>query len=162
MDNLEKILKKELIWLLTQGGAHASFDEAVARVPKKYYGVAIVGQPYTLWMILNHMRITQHDILDYITNPNYVEPNWPDGYWPDESAPSSATAWKDCIKEIHQDLKTLIQLIERPKTKIMQAIPHIKGGPTIFHEMLLLADHNSYHIGQLILLRGYLGIWRDE
>lgn len=157
----DNILRQELVRLLNPGGAHASFDEAITGIPKKYYGMPVEGIPYTLWRILQHMRISQHDILDYITNPEYVEPVWPDDYWPQEKAPPSDAAWKNSVKQCQKDLQTLIKLVQNPKTKILEPIPHLPEGPTILREILLVADHNSYHIGQIILLRGMLGIWED-
>lgn len=107
------------------------------------------------------MRISQRDILDYMTKADYVEPIWPDDYWPQEKSPPSNAAWKNCIMQIRQDLQELINLVENPKTNILKPIPNIEGAPVILREILLVADHNSYHIGQIILLRGLLGIWKD-
>jgi hypothetical protein len=154
-------LRNELIDLLSSGRAHVDFDQAVAKIPKKYYGAPVEGIPYTLWRILQHMKISQKDILDYIKNPDYQESVWPDDYWPQEKSPPSATAWKKCVEQIRQDLQEIKELVKNPQTNLLESIPHIQNGPTILREILLVADHNSYHIGQIILLRGLLGIWKD-
>lgn len=154
-------LRKELLWLLDGKGAHADFEEAIAEIPQKYYGAPVKGLPYTLWRILQHMKLSQRDIIEYIKNPNYEELEWPEGYWPQEKSPPSSAAWDKSVDQIRDDLQELKDLVENPKTKLLEPIPHIKKGPTILHEIFLVADHNSYHVGQIILLRGMLGIWED-
>lgn len=158
----DDLLRKELTRLLSPGGAHAGFDKAVAQIPKKYYAAPVEGIPYTLWGILEHMRRAQRDILDYMINPDYVEPVWPDDYWPKAHPPPSEASWKNCIRHFRQDLQELIDLVNNPQTNILRPIPHLEGGPIILREILLVADHNAYHIGQIILLRRFLGIWKDR
>lgn len=157
MDNI----REELAWLLEGGGAHVSFEEAIAKIPQKLYGAPVAGLPYTLWRVLQHMKISQTDILDYIKNPDYEEKEWPEGYWPGEKSPPGAKAWQASVEEVRNGLQEAKELVLDPKTKLLKPIPHIKNGPTILHEILLLLDHNSYHIGQIVLLRGLLGNWKD-
>lgn len=157
----DQILRQELLRLLKGGGAHVSFDEAIAKIPKKNYGAPVEGIPYTLWRIVQHMRISQRDILEYITNPEYQEPIWPNDYWPQEKTPPDESAWKKSVDQIKQDLRIIMELVENPKINLLGGIPHFKESPPIFREILLVADHNSYHIGQIILIRGLLGIWKD-
>lgn len=154
-------LRKELAWLLEGGGAHVSFEEAIAKIPQKLYGAPVAGLPYTLWRVLQHMKISQTDILDYIKNPDYEEKEWPEGYWPAEKSPPTSRAWQASVEEVRSGFQEAKELVLDPKTKLLKPIPHIKNGPTILHEILLLIDHNSYHIGQIVLLRGLLGNWKD-
>jgi hypothetical protein len=107
------------------------------------------------------MVLSQRDILEYITNPKYKEKAWPEKYWPKQKAPPRAASWNKRVHEFKSDLKKLISLAKDPKWELLEPIPHIKNGPTLLRELLLVADHNSYHIGQIILLRGQLGIWQD-
>lgn len=161
MDLKDDVLRKELIWLLDGGNAHVNFDAAIANIPKKYYGAEVPDTPYTLWRELQHMQISQRDILEYIKNPNYQELKWPEEYWPQEKAPPKATSWDKKVLEIRNDLNELKKIIKNPKSKLLESIPFAKNGPTLLREILLVVDHNSYHIGQIILLRGQLGIWED-
>ena len=154
-------LRQELIFLLEGGNAHDDFESAIANIPKAFYGKEVKGLPYTLWRLLQHMQLSQKDILDYIQNPDYQERIWPDEYWPQEKAPPKATSWNKKVSEFREDLEALKALVKNPKTKLLEPIPHIPNGPTILREILLVVDHNSYHIGQIILLRGMLGIWQD-
>lgn len=154
-------LRKELVWQLEGGNAHAGFDEALANIPKGYYGKEIPGTPYTIWRELQHMMLSQRDILEYITNPNYKERTWPEEYWPKQKAPPTAASWNKRVREFKSDLKKLVKLVKDPKSKLLEPMPHVKNGPTLLREVLLVIDHNSYHIGQIILLRGLLDIWQD-
>jgi uncharacterized damage-inducible protein DinB len=154
-------LRKELIWALNGGNAHVDFETAINDIPKAYYGAEVPEIPYTLWRILQHMQISQRDIIEYIQNPDYKERSWPEDYWPKEKAPKKATAWKACVEEFRKDVKELTAILKHPKTELTKPIPHIPKGPTLLREILLVIDHNSYHIGQIILLRGLLGIWED-
>lgn len=157
----DQILRKELLKLLSGEGAHDNFKNAVHDIPKKYYGAEVPESPYTLWRIIQHMRISQWDILDYIINPNYQEKSWPEDYWPKQKVPPSQTAWNKCIQDIKRDLKELENIVKDRKSDLLKPIPYVKNGPTLLCEILLVADHNSYHIGQIIFLRGILGIWQD-
>lgn len=106
------------------------------------------------------MQLSQRDILDYIQNPDYQEHVWPNYYWPQEKAPPQAASWGEMVLEFQKDLE-LKKLVINPKTKLLEPIPHLPKGPSILREILLVADHNSYHIGQIILIRQSLGIWKD-
>lgn len=158
---MRDFLRNELIWLLDGGNAHVNFDAAIAHIPKKYYGAEVPNSPYTLWRQLQHLQISQRDILEYIQNPNYQELSWPDEYWPQEKAPPKATSWDKRVSEFRNDLEELKKIVKNPKSKLLESIPYVKNGPSLLREILLVVDHNSYHIGQMILLRGQLGIWTD-
>jgi hypothetical protein len=106
------------------------------------------------------MRIAQWDILEYIRNPSHVSPKWPEGYWPGE-APAARNTWAKSVKAFQADRQALLDLAADPSTDLLARVPHESDGPTILHELLLVADHNAYHLGQLIILRRLLGAWRE-
>jgi len=151
-------LREHLAYLLAGGGAHVHFDQAVARLPASLRGVKPSGAPYTAWQILEHMRIAQWDILEFSRNAAHVSPKWPDGYWPESGAPSTSRAWSQSVRAFQADLEAMIALVENPATDLFARIPH-GDGQTVLREALLVADHNAYHLGQLVLLRKLLKSW---
>ncbi|HEX3969427.1 MAG TPA: DinB family protein [Edaphobacter sp.] len=153
-------LRKQLIALLRGGQAHATFDQAVDALPPGLRGAVPSNLPYSAWQLLEHLRIAQRDILDFSAPPTggYHPIEWPDAYWPDSAKPPSAHAWDESIAAIHRDLKSFLALIEKPSSDLYK--PFRWGdGQNLLREALLLADHNAYHIGELILLRRLLGAW---
>lgn len=156
----DSALRQHLVKLLAGGNAHVDFDKAVAGLPAGLRGKRPKGQPFTPWRLLEHMRIAQWDILEFSRNPKHVSPDWPDGYWPKGDAPPSAKAWNDSVKAFRSDLAAMQALVSDPKTDLFARIPH-GDGQTILREALLVADHNSYHLGQLVLVRRLLGAWKD-
>jgi DinB superfamily len=159
MPKTDEPLRKHLVSLLKDANAHATFDDAVANLPPDMRGKKVRGSPYTAWMLLEHLRIAQWDILEFSRNPKHGSPEWPAGYWPQESAPPSRSSWDDSVKSFHADLKAMQKLIADPKTDLYARIPW-GTGQTILREALLVADHNAYHVGELILLRRLLGAWK--
>jgi hypothetical protein len=157
--NSEKILRDHLLFLLKGGGAHAKFEDVVADFPAKLRGKKVGSFPHTAWMLLEHMRIAQWDILEFSRNRKHVSPDWPSGYWPNE-APPNAAAWGMSIKSFQKDLKAMQALVANPRTDLYTPLPW-GDGHTVLREALLTADHNAYHLGQLMALRRLLGIW-DE
>jgi len=155
-----KALRDDVLHLLRGRGAHVSFENAIAEMPLEFQGQKPAGAPYTPWQQLEHLRMAQRDILDYVRDPHYVEKNWPDDYWPQETPPSP-TAWDDAVKAFKADRAAFVKLAADPRTDLLARVPHDPKGPTILHEALLVADHNAYHLGQLIVLRRALGAWRD-
>ena len=155
----DKVLREHLIYLLDGGGAHATFDAAVARFPLKLRGKKAKGIPYTAWQLLEHMRIAQWDILEFSRNAKHVSPAWPEGYWPETEAPPGSSAWEKSVKSFRGDLEIIKTLAASPKTDLFARIPHGEG-QTVLREVLLVADHNAYHLGQLVLLRRLLGAWK--
>ena len=151
-------LRKHLVYLLSDGGAHVDFETAIARFPAARRGTKIAGAPHTAWQLIEHLRIAQWDILEFSRNPAHVSPKFPDGYWPRKDSPLSARAWNESVRAFQRDLSAMIRLVSNPKTDLFARIPH-GGGQTILREALLVADHNAYHIGQLILLRKLLDAW---
>ena len=157
----DRMLRDHVLYLLQGGGAHLSFDKAIAGLPAKLRGAKPAGLPHSPWRLLEHMRICQWDILDFSRNPHYKTLKFPDDYWPKEDAPPSATAWNASVKSFQNDLKAMEKLVDDPKTDLFARIPH-GDGQTILREALLVADHNAYHLGQLVVVRRMLGAWKEE
>jgi len=154
MDN--SYMRKELVRLLRSGGAHASFDDIVSGFSAKHRGLKPAGAPHSAWQLLEHMRIAQWDIVEYTRNPKHVSPEFPAGYWPTADAPPDTKAWNASIAAFKKDLRSMQQLVEDAKNDLLAALPHANGA-TIFGQALLLVDHNSYHLGQLMMVRKSLG-----
>jgi hypothetical protein len=161
MADHDKALREQIVSLLQGGGAHATFDDVTANIPAKLRGRKPVGLPHSLWMLLEHLRLAQWDILEFSRNPKYVAPKWPEDYWPKSAAPASDTAWKASIRKFRADLKAMQALVKNPRTDIFARIPW-GNGQTILREALLVADHNSHHLGQMIDIRRLLGDWPTE
>jgi hypothetical protein len=159
MADHDKALREHLIYLLGDEGAHAGFDKAVAGLPARLRGVKPEGAGHTAWQLLEHLRIAQWDILEFIRNPAHKSPAWPAGYWPETEAPPNAKAWDKSVKQFRADLKAMEKLVADPRTDLYARIPH-GDGQTILREALLTADHNAYHLGTLVLLRRLLGAWQ--
>ncbi|HTP85390.1 MAG TPA: DinB family protein [Bryobacteraceae bacterium] len=145
-------LRKHLDNLLRMEGAHLAFAEALADFPAELRGKKPKGAPHTAWQLLEHMRLAQEDILDFSRNPDYQERRFPDDYWPAAETPPTNDAWQDSVKQFQRDLKAMQKLIADPAHDLFAPIPHGQG-QTLLREALLVADHNSYHLGQLVFLR---------
>jgi len=155
----EKVLREHLLYLLKGGGAHADFDAAVAGLPVAMRGKRPKGAEHSPWELLEHMRIAQWDILEFSRDPKHTSPEWPSGYWPKTAAAPNGSAWSKSVKAFQADCKAMCELVESPSTNLFAPIPHGKG-QTILREALLIADHNAYHLGQLVLVRRLLGAWK--
>jgi uncharacterized damage-inducible protein DinB len=151
-------LRQLLARLLDWEDAHVGFDRAVAGIPADQQGRIPAGVPYSPWQLLEHIRLTQHDILDFCVNPKYEEVKWPADYWPTSASPPSPGAWRDSIAQVKDDRRALQELALDPNRDLDAKIPH-GSGQTYLRELVLVADHTSYHVGQLILVRRLLGIW---
>ena len=160
-DPKDKALREHVLYLLDGGGAHAKFDEVVADIPPKLLGQKPAGLPHSLWMLLEHLRIAQRDILEFSRNPKHASPKWPEGYWPAAEASPSAAAWSASVEKFRQDLKAMQDLVKDPKTDLFAKIPW-GDGQTVLREVLLLADHNAYHLGQMLDVRRLLGAWPEN
>ena len=156
--NQDESLRTHLAKTLDWEDAHARFDAAIQDVQPADRGIQLNGLPYSLWQILEHIRITQHDILDFCRSPNYHEPK-AEEYWPSTPEPPTADAWDECIASIRRDRSEMNQLALDPRIDLYATIPH-GTGQTYLRELLLVADHNAYHVGQLVLIRRLLGIWK--
>ncbi len=148
----DESLRDHLIYLLNGGGAHLHLQDEIKNFPYGKAGVKIESAPYTAWQLVEHIRIAQWDILEFSRNPKHVSPDWPGGYWPQSEAPPSRAGWTKSVRQIKSDLKRMMDLVADPKTDLHARIPW-GDGQTILREALLVADHNAYHLGQLVLLR---------
>jgi hypothetical protein len=158
--NNDQSLRKHLVAVLDGGHAYAPFDEIVAAFPPKLRGEKPAGLPHSAWMLLEHLRFAQWDILDFSRNPKYAAPKWPDDYWPKSPSPPSAAAWDKSVNSFEDDLEAMKKLVSDPKTDLFAKIPW-GNGQTILRETLLIADHNAHHLGQLIDIRRLLGAWKS-
>jgi uncharacterized damage-inducible protein DinB len=152
-------LRQHLLDLLRGRNAHADFDTVVADFPSRMRGVKPPGAPHTAWQLLEHMRIAQSDILEFSRDAKHKSPPWPEGYWPKTEAPPKAASWNNSLRSFRADLKAMAKLVADKKTDLFAKIPH-GTGQTILREAMLIADHNSYHLGQMVLLRRLLGTWK--
>ena len=154
----DRELRAHLVYLLKGGGAHVHFTDAVEGFPEAKRGAFVAGLPHTCWQLLEHSRIAQWDILEFSRNPKHVSPGFPEGYWPTTLGPPNEAAWAKSVEAFERDLEVIISLVKNPKTDLFSRIPH-GDGQTILREALLVADHNAYHLGQLVDLRRALGEW---
>ena len=159
--NEDRSLREHLVELLQGGSAHTGFADAIKKVPAKLYGAKAAGLPHSPWMLLEHLRIAQLDILEFSRNPKHKSPPWPEGYWPKSAAPPTAAAWTKSVKDFRKDLKAMQTLVSNPRTDLYKKIPW-GDGQTILREALLVADHNAYHIAQLVDVLRALGAWESN
>ena len=150
-------LRKWLVWLLEEGGAHASFEQATKGLAPRLQGVKPAGLPHSAWQLLEHLRLAQWDILEFSRNPKHVSPKWPEGYWPKSEKPPKSDSWAKSVKSFLADRRAMVGLIK--KADLFTPFAH-GDGQNLLREALLLADHNAYHIGELVLLRRALGAWK--
>ena len=156
-DSGDQALRDHLVKLLEGGHAHATFDAAIKGLPAALRARAPKGLSYSPWQLLEHMRIAQWDILEFSRDRDHQSPAWPEGYWSRETKPSES-AWRKSVSRFREDLQAMAALVADPATDLFARIPW-GDGQTILREALLAADHNAYHIGQLIVVRRLLGAW---
>ena len=159
--NSNQALREHVLYALRGHGAHVDFDRAIEGIPRDLRGTKPNGVPHSPWRLLEHLRICQWDILEYSRDANHISPKFPDGCWPHDEAPSDE-AWDSCIEAFREDLKALQELVTDPSVDLLAPIPHGQNGHTVLREALLVADHNAYHIGQLVVVRRALGAWTDD
>ena len=153
-------LRAQLVRLLDWEEAHVPFDQAVKAIPSDKRGVHAAGFEHTAWQLLEHMRIAQQDLLDFAVNARYVHAlKWPEDYWPRNPAPQDASAWNESIAAFVSDRDRLRQLVQDPGIDLFALVPTGKELQTYLRAILLVADHNAYHLGQLVAVRRALGIW---
>lgn len=158
----DRALRRHLLYLLRGGGAHLSSDEVIRGLPAHLRGVKPPpGAEHTPWQLLEHMRLAQWDILEFSRNPKHVSPEFPAGYWPATEAPPDDAAWEKSVSAFRADLKAMENLVADLKRDLFARInhPEAKAEHTLLCEALLVADHNAYHLGQLVLVRRLLGAW---
>ena len=158
MDNQHKILVNELVKLLNGGNAHAGLEEALENLPSNLRGVKPDKLPYSIWQLVEHIRIAQWDMLKFSQDEKHESPKWPDEYWVKETAPADENEWKKSLKQIDNDREEFIKLLNT--SDIYKAIPH-GDGQSILLEALQVADHNAYHIAEIIVIRRLLGAWKS-
>jgi hypothetical protein len=153
-DSIRPVIARLLDW----EDAHAGFDKVVGGVPRKLRGQVPPGLPYSPWQLLEHIRLTQQDILEFCLNPTYEERNWPDDYWPRNPSPPSAKAWDESVARFRQDREALKQLALNPSVDLLKVVPAGED-QTYLRELLLAADHTAYHLGEMVVVRRALGAW---
>ena len=158
MPKNDKALREHVLYLLRGGGAHVTFEAAIEDLPAALRGKKPKGASHSPWEILEHLRIAQWDILEFSRNPKHVSPAWPVGYWPDKPAPPNDRAWNKTVRAFRADLESMCQLVEAESTALFAKIPY-GNGQTVLREALLVADHNAYHLGEMVVVRRMLGSW---
>ena len=158
--NQDASLREHLRDLLVKGNAHLDFDKAVAGLPVELRGAKPPGVPHTPWRLVEHLRIAQWDILEFTRDPAHISPEFPAGYWPDGDAPPDDLAWDRTLARFRADRQAMSDLVSDPEVDLFAPIPH-GDGQTLLKEALLVADHNAYHLGELIVVRRALGAWSD-
>jgi hypothetical protein len=152
-------LRTELDLLLKGGGAHADFERAVADFPADLMGHKPDGAPHSAWELLEHLRIAQRDMLEFSRDPSHESPAWPEGYWPKTPTPPDEAAWQHSVASFRRDNEAMRKMVATPASDLFAVFPHGEG-QTLLREALQVADHNAYHIGELIFLRRLLGVWK--
>ena len=158
MPNHDQSLRDHLLELLKGGHAHLTFEKALADLPADLRGRKAPGLPHTIWQLLEHLRLAQWDIVEFSRDANHVSPSWPEGYWPKTEAPPDAAAWDHCLESFQRDLQAMQDLVADPKTDLYAKLPW-GDGQTVLREAMMLADHNAYHLGQIVSVRQALGDW---
>ena len=151
-------LRQHLIDLLTGRNAHLDFDSTLKALPPELRGVKPEGQPHTIWRLVEHLRIAQWDILEFSRSAEHASPAWPEGYWPPSQAPPGDEAWEGSVEAFRRDLLAMCDLVRDPANDLFAELPW-GDGQTLLREALLVADHNAYHLGQIVTLRSLLGDW---
>jgi hypothetical protein len=155
-DNI--VEREQLTQLLRGGNAHLSFGDAVKSFPIEFINTRPPNVPYSSWHLLEHLRLAQWDILEFMRDPEHVSPKWPDGYWPPEDSVADEKEWKKTVDAFGADLEALMRIAQNQAIDLQAEIPHAPGY-TYLREILLVADHNAYHIGEFSILRQIMGTW---
>jgi hypothetical protein len=151
-------LREQLIQLLRGGKAHCSFSEAISEFPLDFINSKPPNVAYTPWHIVEHIRLAQSDILEFVRDPSHVSPKWPEGYWPDPDAEADEVQWQASLESFTADMEGLEGIVNDPGINLLDEIPHAPGY-TYLREVLLVADHNAYHIGEFAILRQVMETW---
>ena len=154
----DTLLREQLGKVLSWREAHADWKQALAGLDPAHRGGRPAGSPHSVWDLLEHARLAQRDILEFTLDPKHVSPDWPAGYWPKSLAPADDAEWERSVREFFHDLKEMEKLVSNPRTELFARIKH-GTGQTFLRQVLLLIDHNSYHLGQLVLVRRLLNAW---
>ncbi|WP_420151341.1 DinB family protein [Spirosoma sp.] len=154
----DTILRQQLIDLLTSTNAHQPFDAAINDLPAELRHVKPKGVPYSIWQLVDHIRIVQWDILEFSRDASHQSPPWPSGYWPQEAGPADETEWQQALTQIRRDRDAFITLLNDPQRDLYEPFEHGEG-QNLLREALLIADHTAYHIGEIIIIRRLLNAW---
>lgn len=150
----EKVIREELLALLKDHNAHVTVKQVLRDFPLEHINTQLSRVDYTPWQLAEHMRIAQWDIIEFVKNPDHVSPKWPDGYWPSKEIAASKKMWEETVNILLADLRSAEEMVKNPSTDLCSPLPHAPNY-TILREMMLIADHNAYHLGQLVLLKKY-------
>jgi uncharacterized damage-inducible protein DinB len=150
-------LRQHALDALAAKNAHIMFDDVVADFPAEHRGTKVAGVAHSAWQLLEHLRICQWDILEFSRNPEHVSPTYPDGYWPDDEAPPNDQAWEQSVTQFRKDIEAMQALLAADDADLTAPIPH-GDGQTLLREALVLAKHNSYHLGQLAMIKRLVGV----
>ena len=155
----EQLLRHQLVKLLQGGQAFTPAQEVLAGITAEEAGKKVSDLPYTIWKLIEHLRITLYDILEFSRDPTYKSPEWPDGYWPKADAPANQAALENSIQSVLKGVEEIIQLVQDPANDLFKPFAHGEG-QNLLREAMLVAEHNAYHLGEIIVLRRLLGIWK--
>ena len=155
----DAILREQLVNMLVKRQAHMIFEDAIKEFPEGAYNTKSTNLSYSFWHLLEHIRLCQVDILDYIINPDYVTPAFPAGYWRSEDSTCTADEWNQTIEQFYRDRQALVDIVMNPETDLQAQIPHAQKGHNITREIIIIGQHNAYHIGEFGILRQVHGIW---
>jgi len=152
-------IRSQLISTLESGHNHMSLAEATKAFPSSAVNSHLPKVPYSFWHLVEHMRLTQKDMLDYMKSTSYEEPSFPEGYWPGRNARTTVAGWRRSLAQFHADLGEIVELVGDPARDLFAAVPNSAGRHTFFRCCLVIADHNSYHVGELAIGRQVAGLW---
>ena len=155
----DKLIIQQITDLLTGGNAHVTLEDATGNLSLGNVSKKPDNLPYSIWQLVEHIRITQWDIVEFSRDPDYQSPEWPAGYWPKEEAPANEKEWKNTLEQIKKDRQEFVELLNAPAVDLYTPFPH-GSGQNLLREALLISDHTSYHLGQIILVRRLLNDWR--
>ena len=158
-DERDRALREHLLELLRCGSAHLDFEAAIGGLRPELRGIRSEGASHSVWELVEHLRICQWDILEFSRRADHVSPHWPEGTWPATPAPPSDEAWEESLRAFRADLQTMKDLVADPTTDLFAPLAW-GDGQTILREAMLVADHNAYHLGQIVTVREMLGDWR--
>lgn len=161
MSSEDRALREQLHELVWSGNAHADIDTALEDFPVEFAGKKPTGSPHSAWQLLEHMRLAAHDLLEFSTNSEYLAPKWPEDYWPEAESPRGTEEWNASVRAFKEDCRAIAKLALDPDSNLYAQIPWGQG-QTLLREILLTADHNAYHLGQLVFLRKQLDAWSSE
>jgi hypothetical protein len=155
----DKEIRRQLVSTLQSGHNHMGMAEATKAFPASAINSRLPRVPYSFWHLVEHIRLAQKDMLDYMISTSYEEPAFPQGYWPGKSTRATSTHWRQSLKQFHTDLEAIIELVGDPTRDLFATVPNSAGKHTFFRCYLVIADHNSYHIGELAIGRQVAGLW---